>query len=343
MSPSPPATPLSKQYAPLIPSPLNPVSSPSSCPTQSSSCSPKPKSHHLRPASQISPTNLLLRQKAAAAFRYHKSTTAYQNYVPLGSRRKRTTFEFGFESKSLRRSKSRHQLVDLWSFSSSPSNLLDSDSDDGSSSQKKDKLVDDEKKTDDDDDDDNYSDLDLKIWNAPVEEEEEDPAATTTTNLIHMIKSSLLDFDDDNGAGGDLGLLSFTSTTLSKEQGLDKRYCQDAEEREPMLCTRQVVRQAIEKEKDEEEEEEEEEDEKSVLWIRGSTRRERRGTAKEERTTTTTTSSSKITLRRVTVLVGILVVFVLVHGLVSTFGPGAEGRKGGEAGIFGFQEDEEVR
>ncbi|KAK3996160.1 hypothetical protein QBC44DRAFT_158522 [Cladorrhinum sp. PSN332] len=258
---SPPSTPQTKQYAPLVPSPLNPVSSPS-CPNRKAtphSPSPKPKS---RPASQASPTQLLLRQKAAAAFRYHKSSSIpsnnnyYSNYVPLGSRPSPISI-FGGAGSKRRTQQQRLSLaselekqMDLEFFST-------------------------------------YLEDDLTIW--------------TPEDTINMIRG--LDFDDDNTANtGDLGLALSTTMTMNMVKVKEDDGDQDAEEEQkedtPMLESARQV-----------------EGEKRILTP--GTRRNPRERGQ----------NATITLRRVMVLAGILVGFVLVHGLVSTFGPAAEARR----------------
>ncbi|KAK4647268.1 uncharacterized protein QC761_123880 [Podospora bellae-mahoneyi] len=102
-APSPPPvsekTPVRPYYAPLVPSPLNPkncfqISPPTSPPGSPSPRTPPPKRPSIRrPASQTSPTQILLRQKAAAAFRSEILIKAYSsnnnnNYISLGSSRR---------------------------------------------------------------------------------------------------------------------------------------------------------------------------------------------------------------------------------------------------------------
>ncbi|KAK4202839.1 hypothetical protein QBC40DRAFT_37672 [Triangularia verruculosa] len=94
--PVPEKTPLRTYYAPLVPSPLNPnnalqVSPPTSPPGSPSPTTPLPKRRGVRrTASQTSPTQILLRQKAAAAFRSESLIKAYSNnrYISLGSNRR---------------------------------------------------------------------------------------------------------------------------------------------------------------------------------------------------------------------------------------------------------------
>ncbi|KAK4180848.1 hypothetical protein QBC36DRAFT_203711 [Triangularia setosa] len=98
--PSPPPVPektaVRTYYAPLVPSPLNPnngfqVPSATSPPGSPSPRTPPSKKPSLRrTASQTSPTQILLRQKAAAAFRSESLIKAYSNnnYISLGSSRR---------------------------------------------------------------------------------------------------------------------------------------------------------------------------------------------------------------------------------------------------------------
>ncbi|KAK4226197.1 hypothetical protein QBC38DRAFT_456514 [Podospora fimiseda] len=260
---SQPTTPKQQHssYAPLIPSPLNPVSSSSSSPSPT----PKPKpSSRAASASRISPTQLLLRQKAAAAFRDHKITTTTQatttinnnNYVPLGS----TTQLHYYPSK-------RRQLSSIELEKQMDTEFFSSETDD----------------------------LDLMIW--------------TPEDTINMIRR--LDFDDHDG---DLGVVvtttTTTTTTTRKSSGSLRKYIdtnkeedkkEESGENTPMLLGR---------------EEEENENEKMVFGENNSSRRQER-------------QKQKISFGKMMVVIGILVMFVLVHGLVVTFGPEAKGRRSG--------------
>ncbi|KAK4189258.1 hypothetical protein QBC35DRAFT_148549 [Podospora australis] len=294
-SPRGSASPPRPSYTPLVPSPLGnpsynlpipppPNKSPNrrqSLPPQTPCPKPKPKLSRGRPASQVSPTAILLRQKAAAAFRSESliknySSSYHNNHVPLGSSghsRYGQPRRYPGSNNLSGLNKNPFEGEKEWT-TADTIDMLHSDTDE--------------------EEEEEEGDLGLAIKPKPRSRrllERQDAEKQDDMDLTYINMSYLSDSETEGqGQGGEM---------------------------EPMLLRRrsreEQRRQSLPLSEDEENEKIEER-----FW---------QETAESRR------PSLAVTPRRIAVLVGILIGFVLAHGLWGTFGNGSD--YGGGSGYGG--------
>ncbi|KAK0665124.1 hypothetical protein QBC41DRAFT_328306 [Cercophora samala] len=309
-SPPPPVpekTPVRTYYAPLVPSPLNPNNGFQVLPTTSPHASPSPRTppppkrpNLRRTASQTSPTQILLRQKAAAAFRSESLIKAYSNnnnnntYISLGSSRRHASSRNPFLNMTQHKNLTTADTIDI---------LYSLDIDD------------------DDNDDNNFSgDLGLIT---PSNSNKPLPPVPAPPLPLFSSSSSLTAGKDSNNNNNNNNNNNSSDHPLQEKDDFDllssTPYCEDYDYNYDYNYDYDYSRREKKEEIDLENGCRLERERTTLLSGRRSSFDDsgRRGGGTRHRAGVT---RLVIHLRRGLVILGIVIMFVLLHGLLRTFG-----------------------